>query len=171
MATTCRSHGGARAGFDYHPGATRTNVWTSVEEGAVIHASNILYETLDGETIVIHLETGSYYSLTGSGAEIWDLLAEGRSVTQVRAALAQRYASPESEISGPVEKFIAELEREALVEPSDPSPNGLPTQAADAKRTWEPPKLECYDDMRDFLLVDPIHEVDERGWPSRKAAK
>jgi Coenzyme PQQ synthesis protein D (PqqD) len=130
----------------------------------LIHATNIVYETLDGETIVIHLDTGSYYSLTGAGAEIWDLLGQGHSSTQICAALAGRYARPESEISPTVEGFIAELEREALVEPSDPSPNA-PSQAADGNRQWEPPKLECYDDMRDFLLVDPIHEVDESGWP------
>jgi Coenzyme PQQ synthesis protein D (PqqD) len=136
----------------------------------LVHAPNIVYETLDGETIVIHLDTGSYYSLTGSGAEIWELLSEGSSTTQVCAALAQRHARSESDISLSVESFIAELEREALVEPSDPSPNGLPSQAADDSRPWEPPKLECFDDMRDFLLVDPIHDVDQTGWPSRKTA-
>jgi hypothetical protein len=137
----------------------------------LIHASNIVYETLDGETIVIHLDTGNYYSLTGSGAEIWDLLGEAHSVTQICAALSQRHATPESEISPTVEGFIAELEREALVEPGDPSPEAIPNQAPEASRPWEPPKLECYDDMRDFLLVDPIHEVDEAGWPSRKTAQ
>lgn len=136
----------------------------------MIHASNILYETLDGETIVIHLDTGSYYSLTGSGAEIWALLGEGGSTAQICAVLARRHALPESEISRTVESFIADLEREGLVEVSDASPNGLP-EPADPDQPWEPPKLECYDDMRDFLLVDPIHEVDDAGWPSRKTAR
>lgn len=136
----------------------------------MIHAPNIVYETLEGETIVIHLDTGSYYSLTGSGAEIWELLSEGRSTAQICAALVRLHARPESEISGTVESFIAELEREGLVEASDVSPNGLPTEAVDDNRPWEPPKVECYDDMSDFLLVDPIHEVDETGWPSRKTA-
>ena len=134
----------------------------------LIHATRIVHETLEGETIIIHLETGSYYSLTGSGSEIWSLLAGGPSVAQVCAALARRHARPESEFSSAVEGFIAELEREGLVESSDPAQNALPAEPADADGLWEPPKLERYDDMRDFLLVDPIHEVDETGWPRVK---
>jgi hypothetical protein len=136
----------------------------------LIHAPNIVYETLEGETIVIHLDTGNYYSLTGSGVEIWELLEEGGPIAQICAVLARRHARPESEISNTVESFIAGLEREGLVEAGDAPPNGLRAEAADPDRPWEPPKLECYDDMRDFLLVDPIHEVDQTGWPSRKTA-
>jgi hypothetical protein len=25
-----------------------------------------------------------------------------------------------------------------------------------------------YEDMQDLLLLDPIHDVDETGWPARK---
>jgi len=32
------------------------------------------------------------------------------------------------------------------------------------------PVLERYEDMQDFLLVDPIHEVDDSGWPNKKTA-
>jgi hypothetical protein len=28
------------------------------------------------------------------------------------------------------------------------------------------PVLNKYTDMQDLLLLDPIHEVDERGWPN-----
>jgi hypothetical protein len=30
------------------------------------------------------------------------------------------------------------------------------------------PLLRKYTDMRDLLLLDPIHDVDEQGWPVRK---
>jgi hypothetical protein len=143
----------------------------AITERAVVYAANIVYETLEGETIAIHLETGSYYSLTGSGPDIWELLGQGRSIAQICAALARRNARAETEISPAVESFIAELEREGLVEASDPSPNGLPAELAEADGPWEPPMLERYDDMRSFLLVDPIHEVDPRGWPSPKTSQ
>jgi hypothetical protein len=29
----------------------------------------------------------------------------------------------------------------------------------------EPPRLERYTDMKDYFLLDPIHEVDTAGWP------
>ncbi len=141
------------------------------------HASNIVHETLEGETIVIHLETGSYYSLTGSGAEIWELLSTGPSVAEICTALGRRYGQHETEIRAQIESFIADLEGEGLIEAGTASTNGAPTStngvpapAAEPGQPWEPPKLERYDDMRDFLLVDPIHEVDQTGWPHPKPA-
>lgn len=137
----------------------------------MIHAQNIVHETLNGETIVIHLETGNYYSLTGSGAEIWSLLESAPSLPAICAELARRHAQSEDEIGDAVASFVADLEREGLVEDGQPSPNGLPAEPAAHGAAWEPPKLERYDDMRDFLLVDPIHEVDDTGWPNRPAAQ
>jgi hypothetical protein len=31
-----------------------------------------------------------------------------------------------------------------------------------------PPSLAKFQDMQDLLLLDPIHETDEPGWPARK---
>jgi hypothetical protein len=33
------------------------------------------------------------------------------------------------------------------------------------KTPFEPPRLERYNDMNDYFLLDPIHEVDTAGWP------
>jgi len=30
---------------------------------------------------------------------------------------------------------------------------------------YAPPVLETFSDMQDLLLLDPIHEVDDAGWP------
>ncbi len=134
----------------------------------MIHAANIVHETLDGETIVIHLDTGSYYSLTGSGAEIWELVGVGAAVSSICAEVARRHGLPVSEITEPVETFIADLETEGLVEDSDTLSNDPPLKPNEANGPWELPKLERFDDMRNFLLVDPIHQVDQTGWPNPK---
>ena len=31
---------------------------------------------------------------------------------------------------------------------------------------YQAPSLEKYSDLQDLLLIDPIHEADESGWPS-----
>jgi hypothetical protein len=36
------------------------------------------------------------------------------------------------------------------------------------KSPFEMPKLSKYTDMEDLLALDPIHEVDEMGWPNAK---
>ena len=45
--------------------------------------------------------------------------------------------------------------------------SGLP--AADGKAAFEAPRLERYTDMKDYFLLDPIHEVDTAGWPQPAA--
>ena len=44
-----------------------------------VNAPLVATEKLDKEVMVVHLAKGNYYSLTGTGAAIWDLLASGRS--------------------------------------------------------------------------------------------
>ena len=36
------------------------------------------------------------------------------------------------------------------------------------KSPFVSPSLNGYSDMRDLLLIDPIHDVDEGGWPEVK---
>jgi hypothetical protein len=37
-----------------------------------------------------------------------------------------------------------------------------------SRKTWQAPELSIYEDMQDLLQLDPIHDVDETGWPARK---
>jgi hypothetical protein len=137
----------------------------------MIHSPNIVHETVGNETIVVHLDTGNYYSLTGSGAEIWTMVNGAASVAAICAELGRRYERAEDDIRDDVETFVADLEGEDLIEDGEAAPNGMPAPTASAAGAWEPPKLERFDDMRHFLLVDPIHEVDATGWPNQTVAK
>jgi hypothetical protein len=131
-----------------------------------VNPAKVVHETIDGEAILIHLENGSYYSLAGTGAEIWGLLAAGHPVDEAAAALAGRYDAEPEELEAEVRRLAGELEDEDLLERSQGTPNGTPLPAADGGlRPFEAPRLERYDDMKDFLLVDPIHETAEAGWP------
>jgi hypothetical protein len=126
----------------------------------------VVSETVQGEAILIHLETGSYYSLTGAGAEIWGLIAARRSAAEITGELADRHGRPSAEVGTAVDDLLAELVREDLLHANGATahPPASPEMAWRAP-AWVPPKLEKYDDMQDFLLVDPIHDVDDVGWP------
>ena len=133
----------------------------------------VVGETVEGETILIHLETGSYYSLTGAGAEIWDLLADGCSIDEIVTRLGQAYDAGADELRHAVEGLVEELTQEDLIEPGATASLSSATKdgnrPARERSAFQPPVLEKFTDMQDFLLVDPIHEVDESGWPSVKA--
>ena len=138
-----------------------------------VDPERVVHETIDGETIIIQLETGTYYSLAGSGAEIWAMVAAGSSTDDVTADLARRYEESPQTLEDAVLELIRELRREELLL-DDPdrgtpgaSPNGAAANASAGGRVpFDPPALQKYTDMQYFLLLDPIHEVDRIGWPN-----
>jgi Coenzyme PQQ synthesis protein D (PqqD) len=137
-----------------------------------IDSRKVAHETIDGEVIMIHLVLGSYYSLDGPGADVWEHLAAGRGRAETLALLEQRYDAEPGRIAETVDELVKRLAEEELLEPH---PDGAPAPAIEAATVGErlsftEPRLEKYTDMQDFLLVDPIHETDETGWPNQKPA-
>jgi len=131
----------------------------------------IVHETIEGETILIDLETGIYYSLRGSGAEIWNLLIAGITEAEVVAEMQRRYGSEVEAVAATTEQLIEDLLAENLLELAEPGtePVSAPPRPESANGLFEPPTLERYTDMEYFLLLDPIHEVHAGGWPQAAA--
>jgi hypothetical protein len=137
----------------------------------------VVHETIDGEAILIHMETGCYYSLGGVGSEIWESLVAGFATEEIAQRLRVRYEAPPGEIEEAVSVLVEELRTERLIEEAaEQSQSGADGQVLDGREPaaahadFVPPVLYRYTDMADFMLVDPIHEVEESGWPDRKAA-
>jgi antitoxin (DNA-binding transcriptional repressor) of toxin-antitoxin stability system len=134
-----------------------------------INSPQVINETIDGEEIMINLATGSYYSLDRVGGDVWALLEASVPVDDIVAELGRRYDAGEDDIRRGVADLLQRLSEEELVVPS---PNGGPvgraSPAAPTPATRPPfraPRLEKFTDMQDLILLDPVHEVDSRGWP------
>jgi hypothetical protein len=134
-----------------------------------IDAENVVHETVDGEVIAIDLGNGSYYSLAGSAPAVWDLLGTGATETEICVALAVKFDAGAETIRSEVSALLGELGESGLVVSSEDAVTapGAAGEAAGngAKVPFEPPRLERYTDMKDYFLLDPIHEVDTTGWP------
>lgn len=130
----------------------------------------VTHERLDDEVIAINLETGAYYALDGVAADCWALVAAGSSIDDTIGVVCDRYTVDADRARADVEAFVAELLAERLVVDSD---NGTITEltlpAPTEPRAYSPPAVQKYDDLEDLLLLDPIHEVDEAGWPVARA--
>ena len=123
--------------------------------------TQIIYELLDDEVIVANLDAGIYYSIRGSGVLIWQLLLDGHAPHLIEALFTEKYGSVPS-ISSFIELL---LEENLLVEKDLPSP---PPGILSWPAHFSAASLERYDEMKNLLMLDPIHEVDEQGWPQRK---
>lgn len=132
-----------------------------------IDTEAVMHETIDGEVVIIHLDQGTYYSLTGAGALLWNLLEQGRSALQLAAAAGPHYdAVPEDRLREDAQRFLGELHREGLVRESEGAAEGETTMPFAPTGAYETPTLTKYTDMEELLLVDPIHEVEDSGWPN-----
>lgn len=135
-----------------------------------ISAPAVIGEVLDGEAIIVNLDSGAYYSLRDAGAVLWSLLHHQPTIAQLIQAICQHYAGDPAEIGASVASLLDQLEAEALVRtvdtPEDEASGTLASDPPSAPPPFAPPVLEKFTDMADLLLLDPIHEVDEAaGWP------
>jgi hypothetical protein len=131
----------------------------------------VAHETIDGEAVIVNLDNGYYYSLREVGAEVWNLIDIGATPEQVVEIMEKRYSGDSGNIGKTLEGLFEILFDEKLIEPSADQTAPSIEQLAGNLLVGEElgdfnlPVLEKYDDMQQLLLLDPIHEVDEEGWP------
>jgi hypothetical protein len=119
----------------------------------------------DDEVVVLDMRTGTYFSLRGSGVDVWELVEANATGAQIIEALAGRYDGRQAEIESAVEALLEELaQADLIVGDSSIESAGAPQQDG-AKSPFPAPEVERFTDMQELLLLDPIHEVDEAGWP------
>lgn len=124
-----------------------------------IRSTQITHQNIDGEVIAIHFDTGIYYSMTGAAAHVWARLVEGASADVLLASFTNRPA----DAGAALDDFLEQLVREGLVEKGDGSPSG---DAAAEPIPWDVPRFDKFTDISDLIMADPIHDVDEMGWPN-----
>lgn len=103
-------------------------------------APTVIWDTLDEEGVAINTESGAYYALTTRASAIFTAVTTGL---------------PHSDLAG-----CAQLVQEGLMVlvPGEALPCSAEPVAASEL-------FERFTDIADLLLSDPIHHVDERGWP------
>ena len=140
-----------------------------------INTPKVIHETIDGEAVIINLDTGCYYSLDQGGADIWCHIEKSASVGEIAEDLIRRHNSKPAEIENAVLRFITELQNENLIvansaqkveQSGGPDPS-VGRNSVSERPHFQAPTLQKYTDMQELLLLDPIHEVDETGWPSK----
>ena len=138
------------------------------------NAPRFVDETIDGEALVMDMVKGSYYSCVGSSAFAWIALAGGVPTSELVAMLVERYGVAEVDAARDVLAFVTNLlAEEMLVEatqPVDAPPTCVPTSTALVPQAaYSALVIERFNDLADLILLDPVHDVTEAGWPRNAA--
>ena len=70
---------------------------------------------IDGEAALLHLDQGVYYGLNKVGARVWQLVQEGSTLTDLRAAICREYEIDEAQCERDLRELIEGLLEAELV--------------------------------------------------------
>lgn len=134
--------------------------------GFALGAPAIVSEVIDGEAIIIDMRTGNYFSTEALGAMLWQAAIAGQDRQALIASVTAAY--PDTGAVGEDAAAFLDLlvENGLLVETS------MKAAVSDAPvwpiGAYAAPKLHQHSDMQDLIMLDPIHDVDTMGWPTRR---
>ena len=138
-----------------------------------LNSPNVIGEVIDGEVMIIDLVGGTYFSLAGTGAAVWPLLSTGVPTAAIIDAVARSCGVESATVAKELAVFVDALRVESILRPADPkaelnaAPNVTSVAAVPSlpEASYTGFAVARYDDMRALLVVDPVHEVGDFGWP------
>lgn len=144
-----------------------------------INGPNVVFEIIEGEVVIVNLLKGHYYSLVEAGADIWQGITKGFSREGIVEDLVARYDANREDIRKGIKNLVKKMEEEGLIaiENNPPLGNVAKPDAQDKvikdteKLKFKAPVLQKYTDMEQILLLDPVHDVDNAGWPNKDKEK
>lgn len=134
-----------------------------------INGPTVIGEIVDGEVMVMNLRDGIYYSVTGGAAAVWPALAGGVAVDEIAMTVARATGAPLERVAGDLDAFVARLADEGILRAATEASADAPLVASPG--SYQGFAIERFDDMRAILILDPVHEVGEFGWPQEGGSK
>lgn len=132
----------------------------------------IIHEVIDGETMLVRLDSGNYYSMNPTGGQVWFFIEKGASESQIVSQFTALYGLDKN-AGEQIGIFIKQLIAEELIFPNGNSPDAKIAFKSDNLQQmtslFEPPLINKYSDMQELLILDPIHDVSDAGWPNPKS--
>jgi hypothetical protein len=138
-----------------------------VSLGSLCVASGCVHsQKFEDEVVVLDIKSGLYFSLRGSAADIWSLIESRTSREAILASLARLPKADPETIAAAVDYCLKEFMAKGLIRetPSDNVTESLMTVSL-VNTAFAEPLIEEFNDMQGLLLLDPIHDVSEEGWP------
>ncbi len=132
-----------------------------------INAPAVIFERFDEELVAINMDKGTYHSMAGSAADAFVLLSEEATAGELAGALSNKYAATAEEIAAALAPFLEQLRDEQLIVSVEKRKLRDPLRIAGEESgvPFAAPGLQAFRDLEGLLLLDPVHEVGEEGWP------
>lgn len=77
--------------------------------------SNFIATEVDDEILIVDLDGGELFSLSGTGRAVWEAIDGTRDEAAIAALMAEQFAGDREAIAADVEAMIGQLAKAALV--------------------------------------------------------
>ncbi len=78
-------------------------------------SEDVVWREFDGEVVMLDLASQHYFGLTGSGSEMWQLIAQHGSSDAVVDCLIARYDADPANLRADFEKLVDELAAKGML--------------------------------------------------------
>jgi hypothetical protein len=136
--------------------------------------SDIVYENFGDEVVIINLKSGIYFSLTDTALVIWNFIVKKICMDELIRYLSGKYNEDQVNMENKIRPFITGLEKDFLIVPVDRDSTkrnvdmlGKSSLNSSEKESFTTPVLKRFTDQQELLLLDPIHDVSDLGWPEK----
>lgn len=133
----------------------------------LIDPNKVMSEILDGEAVIIDLATGSYHAAAGVAGTVWEGMVCGHSLDRIMGDVRRSHTDVPADAETAVRTFIDSVVAAGLAQPATNagSTSDSRVPAGPEPTPWSVPVLESHDDLADLMLLDPVHDVTNLGWP------
>ena len=125
--------------------------------GELLIPKQVMHERFDDEVVVVHMNRGHYFSIRGLSADIWAALANSISIADLSAQFSQVDGAE-------LDRLLNLFAQQGLIL-REPLPTEQLTPEEWLAGTVFKNNVERFTDVEGLLLLDPIHDVDQSGWP------
>ena len=87
---------------------------------ATINNENVVSRELEGEAVILNLESGVYFGLNEVGARIWALIQQYGSLRKVLEAMQQEYEVAPQALESDLLQLVEQLHARGLVNLAQP---------------------------------------------------
>ena len=95
----------------------KKSVMDSLNDDAIIQRQekDVYSIVVDGETVIVNVQSGDQYSLNQTGTVIWQLADGAHTLRQIVASLEEQYDVTEEQAHSEVFQLASELLNESLI--------------------------------------------------------
>ncbi len=88
---------------------------TIAPDSQFVRNPDLIATDMDGDTVMMSIERGEYYGVSGVGTRIWELLGEPVTISNIVTTICAEFEINEATCQEDAERFISELMDNGIV--------------------------------------------------------